>query len=468
MDSCEEISAVKCDDSSTTDSGSALDDESCQGTDISGATSICNASSHQDEYQEDDEGIDMSSGATNMHENEKNRKHNERKGPYIYELFSIMIHSGSASGGHYYAYIKDFKHGKWYCFDDQSVSRVTHDDIRKTYGGGPNRTYYSGAYSSSTNAYMLMYRQIDSERNVNVMTSEEFPKHIKDLLHTLREREESDRINKEREMQFVKMKLYVNHPTQNQMIESKLFLHNESTMSEATAEAYRKAKLENIVPIEQCRLVSYNRLHDTIECSFEGQEEKTIAEVLSNLKSNYKTDTFKTDWLFEIRNKDAEFVVYKPGGVNLKVYVVNIENEDVEGPFTVRGYETQTWREFKSVLAKTLQMNEHTMKIAVDSYVSGNVQPHLLENEDEEFIGQTSHCSAYKIYVSNMLDEDPDKPFIISKFHKIIDKFEHIISLEVILPVNDKCKYRRNLYIVHRFYFTYAIRVSFFFWQWVR
>ena len=28
------------------------------------------------------------------------------QGPYWYELFSIMIHSGSASGGHYYAYIK--------------------------------------------------------------------------------------------------------------------------------------------------------------------------------------------------------------------------------------------------------------------------------------------------------------------------------------------------------------------------
>ena len=28
------------------------------------------------------------------------------RGEYVYELFSIMIHSGSAVGGHYYAYIK--------------------------------------------------------------------------------------------------------------------------------------------------------------------------------------------------------------------------------------------------------------------------------------------------------------------------------------------------------------------------
>lgn len=30
----------------------------------------------------------------------------ELQGPYEYELFSIMVHSGNASGGHYYAYIK--------------------------------------------------------------------------------------------------------------------------------------------------------------------------------------------------------------------------------------------------------------------------------------------------------------------------------------------------------------------------
>lgn len=286
-----------------------------------------------------------------------------------------------------------------------------------------------------------MYRQIDSERNVNAMTTEEFPEHIKKLLQNLREREESDRLNKEREMQLCKLKLYYNHPQNpNQMMETKLFLHYESTMTEALEEAYRKAKLENIVPIEQCRLVSYNRLHNTIECSFEGRDEETISDVIGSMKYKFKTDSYKIDWLLEIRNKDQEFIEYKPGGVNLKVYIVNIETEDVDGPITVRGYESQSWREFKSVLAKTLHMNEQTMKIAIDSYNNGSVQPHLVENEDEDLICQASHCSAYKIYVSNMMDEDPDKPFIISKFHNIIDKFEHIISLEVVLPASDKCK----------------------------
>lgn len=42
---------VKCDDCSTTDSGSALDDESCQGTEI---PSTING--QEDNYQDEDEG----------------------------------------------------------------------------------------------------------------------------------------------------------------------------------------------------------------------------------------------------------------------------------------------------------------------------------------------------------------------------------------------------------------------------
>ena len=70
-------------------------------------------------------GPSTSSCISHNHENEKNRSaYMLGKGPYTYELFSIMIHSGSASGGHYYAYIKDFRTQEWLCFNDQSVTQV--------------------------------------------------------------------------------------------------------------------------------------------------------------------------------------------------------------------------------------------------------------------------------------------------------------------------------------------------------
>jgi len=58
--------------------------------------------------------------------NEINRRRSVEKGPFMYELYAILIHSGNASGGHYYAYIKDFITGQWFCFNDQNVTGVSY------------------------------------------------------------------------------------------------------------------------------------------------------------------------------------------------------------------------------------------------------------------------------------------------------------------------------------------------------
>ena len=120
---------VKCDDGSTTDSGTLEDECPCPPCDKGISSSDLTNHDHKD-----DEGIDMSNGPstsncndarTHNHDNEKNQgSQTGPGGPYEYELFCIMIHSGSASGGHYYAYIKDFRTGNWLCFNDQSVTPV--------------------------------------------------------------------------------------------------------------------------------------------------------------------------------------------------------------------------------------------------------------------------------------------------------------------------------------------------------
>jgi len=56
-------------------------------------------------------------------------------GEYVYEMFSILIHSGSALGGHYYAYIKDFEVYKWFNFNDSMVREIDESEIERTYGG---------------------------------------------------------------------------------------------------------------------------------------------------------------------------------------------------------------------------------------------------------------------------------------------------------------------------------------------
>ena len=55
-----------------------------------------------------------------------------------------MIHSGSANGGHYYAYIKSFAENQWYSFNDQNVQRITPEDVHKTFGGPSGMRYTDG------------------------------------------------------------------------------------------------------------------------------------------------------------------------------------------------------------------------------------------------------------------------------------------------------------------------------------
>jgi ubiquitin carboxyl-terminal hydrolase 47 len=52
-----------------------------------------------------------------------------KQGDLVYELYAVLVHSGSAIGGHYYAYIKSFEDGKWYNFNDSDVSLINEEDI---------------------------------------------------------------------------------------------------------------------------------------------------------------------------------------------------------------------------------------------------------------------------------------------------------------------------------------------------
>ncbi|XP_068950394.1 ubl carboxyl-terminal hydrolase 18 isoform X2 [Petaurus breviceps papuanus] len=72
-----------------------------------------------------------------------------------YELFAVVAHMGTASYGHYCAYIYNPAEGRWFCFNDSSVCWATWEDIKRTYGN-----YY--LYWGET-AYLLVYKKIESQ-----------------------------------------------------------------------------------------------------------------------------------------------------------------------------------------------------------------------------------------------------------------------------------------------------------------
>ncbi|XP_053114614.1 ubl carboxyl-terminal hydrolase 18 isoform X2 [Hemicordylus capensis] len=74
----------------------------------------------------------------------------------LYELFAVVAHSGSASFGHYCAYIWNIREHKWYCFNDSSVCQVSWDDVKCTYGNAGLRW--------GETAYLLVYMKKNCEQ----------------------------------------------------------------------------------------------------------------------------------------------------------------------------------------------------------------------------------------------------------------------------------------------------------------
>lgn len=444
----ENIGLVKCDDSSTTDSGTLDDDYVLCENNLSN-------SNHTNHDQDDDEGIDMSNGPSTSnctvhnHENEKNRSDSLGKGPYNYELFSIMIHSGSASGGHYYAYIKDFRTQEWFCFNDQSVTQITHDDIQKTYGGGASRPYCRVS-SSCANAYMLMYRQIDPVRNALPMQVKDFPKHIQELLKKMKVAEMPKWKNDRKTLLFdydshilqrggrrivpkqkllsppkasasAQIKVLCKACSNDKIIRNdRLSIVPDATLAEITKQVYKNFRLENIVDLDQCRLVAYDDHNHIILTSFEGRENETLDSIW-----NSRTNSL----LLELRDKDQKFESY-PKDIVTKVFIVDVPTREViEGPITVQASHTQTVREYKQMVGKKVNMDLIDMEIILKKRGSSAI---LVSNDDVE-LQAAEFCDLVNVFVCSMVDTEY-KPFFKTAICDIVKELENIITLRIKLP----------------------------------
>ncbi|XP_041351568.1 probable ubiquitin carboxyl-terminal hydrolase FAF-X isoform X2 [Gigantopelta aegis] len=98
-----------------------------------------------------------------------------------YRLIGVVVHSGQASGGHYYSYIyykgTSDPHPKWYKFDDGDVSECKMDDDEEMknqcFGGEYLGEVYDHMLKRSAvrrqkrwwNAYILVYERIDEMKD---------------------------------------------------------------------------------------------------------------------------------------------------------------------------------------------------------------------------------------------------------------------------------------------------------------
>ncbi|XP_026124247.1 ubiquitin carboxyl-terminal hydrolase 47 isoform X1 [Carassius auratus] len=348
------------------------------------------------------------------------------KSSLTFELFSVMVHSGSAAGGHYYACIKSFSDSQWYSFNDQHVSKITQDDIRKTYGGSSgSRGYYSSAFASSTNAYMLMYRLKDPSRNAKFLEVEGFPEHIKRLVQREKESEEQEKRQREIERNTCKIKLFCMHPVKMMMMENKLEVHKDKTLREATEMAYKLMDLDGVVPLDCCRLVKYDEFHEYLERSYEGEEDMPMGLLLGGVKSSYMFDL-----LLEIRRPDQVFQPYKPGEVMVKVHVVDLKSESIAAPVSVRAYLNQTIIEFKQLIAQATGLCAETMRIVLERCYN-DLRLLYVPNKTLKAEG---FFRSNKVFVESSDSTDHQAVFTDSYLWKLLDRHGNTIRLFVSLP----------------------------------
>ncbi len=94
---------------------------------------------------------------------------------YEYELIGVTVHTGTAEGGHYYAFIRDRSHrrgggDRWYSFNDAEVKPFDPAQIAaECFGGEVNSRAYDQVtekymdmnIEKTNSAYMLFYERVD-------------------------------------------------------------------------------------------------------------------------------------------------------------------------------------------------------------------------------------------------------------------------------------------------------------------
>ncbi|TKS70173.1 Ubiquitin carboxyl-terminal hydrolase 47 [Collichthys lucidus] len=354
-----------------------------------------------------------------------------------FELFSVMVHSGSAAGGHYYACIKSFSDGQWYSFNDQHVSKITQDDIRKTYGGSSgSRGYYSSAFASSTNAYMLIYRLKDPSRNAKYLSAEDFPEHIKSLVQKEKESEEQEKRQREIERNTCKIKLFCMHPVK-MMMESKLEVHKDKTLREATEMAYKVCcfttqhssrpfvfNVSQNAPLKEIKKGT-TEFHEYLERSYEGEEDTPMGLLLGGVKSSYMFDL-----LLETRRPEQAFQPYKPGEVMVKVHVVDLKSETIASPISVRAYLNQTITEFKQLIAQATGLSAETMRVVLERCYN-DLRLLFVPNKTLKAEG---FFRSNKVFVESSESTDHQVAFTDSLLWKLLDRHGNTIRLLVLLP----------------------------------
>ncbi|TMS35444.1 hypothetical protein L596_002848 [Steinernema carpocapsae] len=373
-----------------------------------------------------------------------------QQGPNVYELYSVMVHQGSASGGHYFAYIKNMDQQKWFCFNDTSVTNASPDDIKRVFGGP------AGGWSvSNTNAYLLMYRRVDASRNTKFIRTPNLPAHLAELQSKWM-KEEQDRLKaKEYEDSLVTVNVMFNGCGCGDlppMIEN---IPNETKLEDVFLLAYDHFD-ENYSALfsirkEDCRLLLCGNqfiIHSTFD------ENQMIEITLKGLENECEEFAFlpaysaRTDFYFMMDIKPPTMQTFYPvkhdEGRTVLVEEIDLDTGIFYGKKVWFGI-TETVGSIKRKLTKLARnfcvQDAKNMRIVLDkSANTGNDDMTLLDCEDMVFSTILYTCyGEVVLYTDTGCDpmrarNDRKVPFVDSVFFRHLEKKKFGMMLRIKIP----------------------------------
>jgi len=314
--------------------------------------------------------------------------------PYVYELFSVMIHRGSSMGGHYYAYVKSFDTGKWYDFNDSSVSEINVSEVKKAFGGDEEGGSYGSrmysSYRSTANAYMLMYRQIDTERNKKPLTAEELPENIKRIVDDENGAAKQKKKAEELEREMVKLKIFYNGD------EKPLSMHKTASLNDTAKASANLFGITDRYTYGNYRLRYYSNYNDLPGDTYTGKESKSL-EDLGFYAHSYSVKSF----LLETKEVKEEFEEYNPGNVLFRVAKYNPQTLGFDSVVNVYVSKYGTFGDLKEAVENKVGVPKDKMNLYREpTYNSWHAPPAtLLDALDDVDLRSLHVMEPEKLYV---------------------------------------------------------------------
>lgn len=348
----------------------------------------------KEEKEEDEETTEM----TQEEEEEEKKEEEEKSSGMLYDLYAILIHSGSANGGHYYAYIKDYRSGKWFQFNDSTVTEIGDADIKQVFGrdsdSDSNSWYSQNAYyrrsSCGVTAYMLMYRRIDKERNALPCADEDVPAKLREYM----EKQNAENAERERLAKLARethrLTVTYNSPTG---ITTMFFDEHESKTVEEVKKEVLKA-FECTANPEDARLVLIDRYMGTKE-PLNDSDTLKMCGVCS----------WKKDMELETKEPGEQWVVWNPNAISVHVFYQPPEerSEDKDGELSFTSVEvsvdkTERVEKLRATVAELVGITPEKLRLLLrvnTTYASGEFSETLFDGTALDRNDVSDGCDIY-------------------------------------------------------------------------